>query len=55
MYVRGYDYLIEQINEINIIRLSFEVALKDSSNMVAKDNPIVYSDEANLLHNKGQR
>lgn len=52
MYVRGYGYLIEQINEINIIRFSSEVALKDPWNMVAKDNPIVYSNKANLLYNK---
>jgi hypothetical protein len=47
-YVRRYYYLIEQINEINIIWLSFEVALKDPWNMIAKDNPIIYSNEANL-------
>lgn len=44
-------YLIEQINEINIIRLSFKMALKNSWNMVAKDNTIIYSNEPNLLQN----
>jgi hypothetical protein len=50
--MRGYGYLIEQINEINIIRFSFIVALKDPWNMAAKDNPIIYCNEANLYNKK---
>jgi hypothetical protein len=52
IHMRGYGYLIEQINEINIIRFSFIVALKDPWNMAAKDNPIIYCNEANLYSKK---
>ena len=50
-----YDYLIEQINDINIIWLRFEMAPKDTRNMVVKDNCIIYSNEANLLQTKVQQ
>lgn len=41
-------YLIEQIKEIYIVRFSLEMLFKDSRNVVAKYNPIIYGNKTNL-------
>ena len=52
MCIRTYSYLIEQVKEISIVRLALKVAAKDPWDMVAKDNPVIHSNEANLSQTK---